>query len=338
MPGRKYSQQNSSYRYGFNGKENDNDVKGEGNQQDYGERIYDTRLGKFLSVDPLTKDFPELTPYQFSSNSPIENIDLDGLEGISNFKQAQARKFEAATKLALAQPKPREIEIMVWNPYRGQAQIGKASVVMENISIARNNYNNAVASNIASSPFGAADYMLDPSGGGFKGAAFGDIMMSFGGITKGSSVLSRPQRLTVEPSIMNTEARPFEQKPITLTISLKKGWNSEQVGEAYDKAQLITTEGINTKVNRANTANRPPNLKQKFVANGGVLKKGQDVDHKQDLILNGNPGADGRTNLGGTNNSVNRSFGKQFEIQTRNVPDNTRVSGVYINPFNTPKK
>src|SRR5690606_17172303 len=50
MPGRKYSA--GSYRYGFNGKENDNDVKGEGNQQDYGMRVYDPRLGKFLSVDP----------------------------------------------------------------------------------------------------------------------------------------------------------------------------------------------------------------------------------------------------------------------------------------------
>ena len=35
-------------RYGFNGKENDDDVKGEGNQQDYGMRIYDPRLGRFL--------------------------------------------------------------------------------------------------------------------------------------------------------------------------------------------------------------------------------------------------------------------------------------------------
>jgi RHS repeat-associated protein len=55
-------------------------VKGEGNQYDYGFRIYDPRLGRFLSIDPLTKKYPELTPYQFASNSPIENIDLDGLE------------------------------------------------------------------------------------------------------------------------------------------------------------------------------------------------------------------------------------------------------------------
>ncbi len=79
MPGRKYSA-GSVYRYGFNGKENDNELKGEGNQQDYGMRIYDPRLGKFLSVDPLTKEYPELTPYQFASNRPIDGIDMDGLE------------------------------------------------------------------------------------------------------------------------------------------------------------------------------------------------------------------------------------------------------------------
>ncbi len=46
------------YRYGFNGKENDNEVKGSGNQQDYGMRIYDPRVGRFLSVDPMTKNYP----------------------------------------------------------------------------------------------------------------------------------------------------------------------------------------------------------------------------------------------------------------------------------------
>jgi RHS repeat-associated protein len=81
MPGRKYSS-TSSYRYGFNGKENDNEVKGEGNQQDYGMRIYDPRLVRFLSVDPITEEYPELTPYQFASNRPIDGIDLDGLEWV----------------------------------------------------------------------------------------------------------------------------------------------------------------------------------------------------------------------------------------------------------------
>lgn len=79
QPGRKFSA-TDAYRYGFNGKENDNDVKGEGGQQDYGMRIYDPRLGKFLSVDPLSKSYPWYSPYHFAGNSPIVNIDLDGTE------------------------------------------------------------------------------------------------------------------------------------------------------------------------------------------------------------------------------------------------------------------
>ncbi|WP_354028049.1 RHS repeat-associated core domain-containing protein [Chitinophaga sp. OAE865] len=68
------------YRYGFNGKENDNEVKGEGNQQDYGMRVYDPRVGRFLSVDPLSAGYPWYTPYQFSGNTPIQAIDRDGAE------------------------------------------------------------------------------------------------------------------------------------------------------------------------------------------------------------------------------------------------------------------
>ena len=78
QPGR--SVNTGGYRYGFNGKENDNEVKGEGEQQDYGMRVYDPRLGRFLSVDPLTYSYPYYSPYQFAGNIPIAAIDMDGLE------------------------------------------------------------------------------------------------------------------------------------------------------------------------------------------------------------------------------------------------------------------
>jgi RHS repeat-associated protein len=70
----------SGHRFHFNGQEADNEVYGEGNVYDYGFRIYNPRLGKFLTVDPLTSTFPFLTPYQYASNKPIVAIDLDGLE------------------------------------------------------------------------------------------------------------------------------------------------------------------------------------------------------------------------------------------------------------------
>ncbi|MBV6439020.1 MAG: hypothetical protein DYG98_27360 [Haliscomenobacteraceae bacterium CHB4] len=77
---RQYTLGGNDYRYGFNGKEGDDEVKGDDNQQDYGMRCYDPRVSRFLSVDPIAKDYPMLTPYQFASNTPIWAIDLDGLE------------------------------------------------------------------------------------------------------------------------------------------------------------------------------------------------------------------------------------------------------------------
>lgn len=97
MPGRTFS--SASYRYGFNGKENDNDVKGNGNQQDYGMRIYDPRLGKFLSVDPLSSKYAMLTPFQFASNTPIQAIDLDGTEAF--LKTVDFDKSGKATSVAI---------------------------------------------------------------------------------------------------------------------------------------------------------------------------------------------------------------------------------------------
>jgi RHS repeat-associated protein len=69
-----------SFRYGFNGKEKDNEDYGEGNGYDYGARLYNSRLGRFLSVDPLVRDYPWYTPYQFAGNKPIVAADLDGRE------------------------------------------------------------------------------------------------------------------------------------------------------------------------------------------------------------------------------------------------------------------
>ncbi|MCC5943557.1 MAG: hypothetical protein JJT94_01375 [Bernardetiaceae bacterium] len=71
------SWQSEGYRFGFNGKEDDNDV---GDIQDYGFRIYNKAIARFLSVDPLAPDYPWYTPYQFAGNRPIIAIDLDGLE------------------------------------------------------------------------------------------------------------------------------------------------------------------------------------------------------------------------------------------------------------------
>jgi RHS repeat-associated protein len=96
----------TKYRYGFNGKEDDD----EWSKQDYGFRIYDGRIGRFLSVDPLTKDFPWYTPYQYAGNSPIYAIDLDGLEPVPSNAAFKTGKYGYAI-IVKAHPSDREIII-----------------------------------------------------------------------------------------------------------------------------------------------------------------------------------------------------------------------------------
>ncbi len=69
------------YRYGFQGQEADDEIKGEGNSYNYKYRMDDPRIGRFFAIDPLVEEYPELTPYQFSSNSPIYLVEIEGLEG-----------------------------------------------------------------------------------------------------------------------------------------------------------------------------------------------------------------------------------------------------------------
>jgi hypothetical protein len=52
-------------------------------------RIYDPRLGKFLSVDPLYQNFPWNSSYSFAENDILRNIDLDGGEKLSYLEKLE---------------------------------------------------------------------------------------------------------------------------------------------------------------------------------------------------------------------------------------------------------
>jgi RHS repeat-associated protein len=69
-------------RYGFNGKERE--VKDESGSRtyDYGFRIDDPRIGRFLSIDPKHGKYPGENPYMFCSGNPIVFMDPDGQEKI----------------------------------------------------------------------------------------------------------------------------------------------------------------------------------------------------------------------------------------------------------------
>jgi RHS repeat-associated protein len=100
LPGRHFAAA-TSYRYGFNGKEKDDEInpEGDGDGYDYGARIYDPRLGKFMSVDAVAGAAPHMTPYRFGFDSPISYFDADGnyeAVGKTTAKQDQAISKEAS--------------------------------------------------------------------------------------------------------------------------------------------------------------------------------------------------------------------------------------------------
>ena len=64
------------YRYGFNGMEMDDEVKGEGNSYTTHFRQYDPRIARWLTTDPVFKEF--ISPYNSMSNNPIMRIDPRG--------------------------------------------------------------------------------------------------------------------------------------------------------------------------------------------------------------------------------------------------------------------
>ncbi len=73
-------QNTADYRYGFQGQEMDDEIKGEGNSLNYTFRMHDPRVGRFFAIDPLFKEYPWNSSYAFSENRLIDAIDLEGAE------------------------------------------------------------------------------------------------------------------------------------------------------------------------------------------------------------------------------------------------------------------
>jgi RHS repeat-associated protein len=77
-----YKGLSEGYRYGFQGQEKDDEIKGAGNSVNYTYRMHDPRLGRFFAIDPLAAEYPWNSTYAFSENRVVASIELEGLEAV----------------------------------------------------------------------------------------------------------------------------------------------------------------------------------------------------------------------------------------------------------------
>jgi RHS repeat-associated protein len=83
MPNRSHS--SSDYRYGFNGKEKDDEIKGNGNSYTTFWRQYDPRIGRWLSKDPVVHEM--YSPYSAFDNNPLYYVDPSGADSDNEDKK-----------------------------------------------------------------------------------------------------------------------------------------------------------------------------------------------------------------------------------------------------------
>ena len=72
------SVEQSDNRYRYNGKESQSDFGLP--YLDYGARMYDPTTARWLTQDPLSEQYYDISPYSFCAGNPLKYVDMDGMD------------------------------------------------------------------------------------------------------------------------------------------------------------------------------------------------------------------------------------------------------------------
>lgn len=105
----------SEYRYGFGGHEEEDEISGNNSNINFGARIYNSRLGVFLSVDAFSNINQTYSPYVFADDNPILFIDYNG-----NFRMSarQQRRYPQLTNILIHIQQTATNDPQVYNAFK----------------------------------------------------------------------------------------------------------------------------------------------------------------------------------------------------------------------------
>jgi RHS repeat-associated protein len=94
------------YRFGFNGNEKTDEISGEGNSYDFRARLLDTRIGRWLTIDPLYFVQESKSNYQSFANNGIFFKDKTGLKEYPyNDKSSKPVTIQPGTETPIVEDK-----------------------------------------------------------------------------------------------------------------------------------------------------------------------------------------------------------------------------------------
>ncbi len=83
-------------RWGMQGQERDDEIRGLANIINYKYRMYDPRSGRFFAIDPIAAKYPHNSSYAFSENRVIDGVELEGLEFLPINRSDDIKRAEVA--------------------------------------------------------------------------------------------------------------------------------------------------------------------------------------------------------------------------------------------------